>query len=318
VGPDQPSSIVDEGRKSPDESVLAPDISLLLPAEHGDISMIGGTEPEPEPVPAEDMGPPAPKPSRKRKSERIDSQTELSSAKITEGLNDTSDITAERQSTPLTKRQMLRAQLEDKDWMDEILGEPASIGSSNKLIALFRRTATLEVPEPAVVPPPPEPHKEEKEEEKEGKDEDMPPAEIPGTEDTGLGDITMLPDAERTIDDEEARRQAEEDAQAREKEREERERAEMSEKPPSAKELIARTQKMYALLKKKFGETDSLSFSELLGDSPNRATAAGSFYQLLVLKTEDYIQVKQPKPYGDIAITTTKRFGEPLRMAVAR
>jgi hypothetical protein len=268
-------------------------------------------------VPEEEMAAPAPKPSRKRKSERIDSQTELTSAKITEGLNDTSDITAERQSTPLTKRQMLHAQLEDKDWMEDMLAEPASIGMSHKLLALFRRTATLEPPEVA----PPEKKKEEaEEEEKKEIEEEGVGVEVPqGTEETGILPEEPsffepeLPD--RTTDEETRMRIEDEDEEAQARARQDE--REATEKPPTAKELIARTQKMYALLKKKFEAKDSLSFGELLGDSATRATAAGNFYQLLVLKTEDYVQVLQPKPYGDITITTTTKFGQPLRMAAA-
>lgn len=36
-------------------------------------------------------------------------------------------------------------------------------------------------------------------------------------------------------------------------------------------------------------------------------TVAGTFYQLLVLKTLNYIDVKQPAPFGDISITPTVR-----------
>jgi chromatin segregation and condensation protein Rec8/ScpA/Scc1 (kleisin family) len=39
---------------------------------------------------------------------------------------------------------------------------------------------------------------------------------------------------------------------------------------------------------------------------------AGSFFQLLVLKSHNYVDLKQPEPYADITITRTAQFDEPL------
>lgn len=44
----------------------------------------------------------------------------------------------------------------------------------------------------------------------------------------------------------------------------------------------------------------------------NRKTVAGAFFQLLVLKSLNYVDLKQPEPYADITVTKTAHFDEPL------
>ena len=44
----------------------------------------------------------------------------------------------------------------------------------------------------------------------------------------------------------------------------------------------------------------------------HRRTVAGAFLQMLVLKSLNYVDLKQPEPYADITITKTSHFDEPL------
>jgi cohesin complex subunit SCC1 len=52
------------------------------------------------------------------------------------------------------------------------------------------------------------------------------------------------------------------------------------------------------------------SYQGLTKHTQNRRTAAALFFELLQLKTLDYIDVDQSKPFGDIIITKAVRFGE--------
>ncbi len=52
--------------------------------------------------------------------------------------------------------------------------------------------------------------------------------------------------------------------------------------------------------------TETLSYHNMIAGKKTK-TVAGTFYQLLVLKTLNYIDVKQPAPYADISITPTVR-----------
>jgi len=95
-----------------------------------------------------------------------------------------------------------------------------------------------------------------------------------------------------------------------------------------------RTAKLYALLQRHFatlkgkvitthqsllaGAADPTSSSSPMssgGSSDARAKpagvrkAVGLFYELLVLKTKDYVQVKQAEPFGDIVVTKGPLFG---------
>jgi hypothetical protein len=56
---------------------------------------------------------------------------------------------------------------------------------------------------------------------------------------------------------------------------------------------------------------DPLSFNDVLA-GVSRRTAAASFFQLLVLRSWDVVQVEQPVAFEDIAIARTTRFAEAL------
>jgi len=44
-----------------------------------------------------------------------------------------------------------------------------------------------------------------------------------------------------------------------------------------------------------------------LVEGKTKADACRWFFEVLVLKTRDYVELEQPKPYGDISIRATNR-----------
>jgi chromatin segregation and condensation protein Rec8/ScpA/Scc1 (kleisin family) len=90
-----------------------------------------------------------------------------------------------------------------------------------------------------------------------------------------------------------------------------------------ASDFSQRTRKMYTLLQRHFADLAANGKSKqitthksLLGDAQGAdATkkAAAVFYELLVLKTHDYVDVKQASPYADIVVQKAANFGrDPL------
>jgi cohesin complex subunit SCC1 len=55
---------------------------------------------------------------------------------------------------------------------------------------------------------------------------------------------------------------------------------------------------------------DHLQFDQL-SKNTSRRTAASVFFELLQLKTWDYIELDQDEPYGDITISAGPKFEEP-------
>jgi cohesin complex subunit SCC1 len=58
------------------------------------------------------------------------------------------------------------------------------------------------------------------------------------------------------------------------------------------------------------GKTGQLSYNKL-STGCSRRTAAGAFFEILQLKTWDFVELNQEKSYGDITITPGSRFDEP-------
>jgi cohesin complex subunit SCC1 len=69
--------------------------------------------------------------------------------------------------------------------------------------------------------------------------------------------------------------------------------------------ITKRTQRMMANLRAGFEEADELSYDQMT-TGKTRRTAAAVLFELLVLKTKDYVDVQQPKPFADIAVTPTQ------------
>ncbi len=66
-----------------------------------------------------------------------------------------------------------------------------------------------------------------------------------------------------------------------------------------------RSLRFRAYLNGQFEQTDTLSFDAMV-EGKNRSTVAGSFYELLLFKTHNVVDLKQERPYGDIQITLVK------------
>ena len=57
-------------------------------------------------------------------------------------------------------------------------------------------------------------------------------------------------------------------------------------------------------LQESFAAVDTLSFSAMT-QSQSRRAAASCLFELLVLKSKGFVDIKQKKAFGDIAITAT-------------
>jgi cohesin complex subunit SCC1 len=55
-----------------------------------------------------------------------------------------------------------------------------------------------------------------------------------------------------------------------------------------------------------------VTYKQLTKNTQNRRTAAALFFELLQLKTLNYVDVDQSRPYGDIKITKATRFSETI------
>eukprot|EP00483_Globobulimina_turgida_P004880 UN04889 len=67
-----------------------------------------------------------------------------------------------------------------------------------------------------------------------------------------------------------------------------------------------RTRKTFSFFKGKEGK--EFSFNELMESQTKRETVAGVFYELLVFKNSDLVDLQQDEPYGDITISKTSNF----------
>ncbi|GMH70897.1 hypothetical protein TL16_g12795 [Triparma laevis f. inornata] len=72
------------------------------------------------------------------------------------------------------------------------------------------------------------------------------------------------------------------------------------------------TTKVLSMLKSNMSGSKSLSF-DALSVGCSRRTASGVFFELLQLKTWDYIEVEQSKAYGDIAVSKGVKFDEEVK-----
>jgi cohesin complex subunit SCC1 len=62
---------------------------------------------------------------------------------------------------------------------------------------------------------------------------------------------------------------------------------------------------MIQSLRTGFDSTDTLSYNDLTRNK-NRRVAAVCLFELLVLKTKDYVEIEQDSPFADISITATE------------
>jgi len=78
----------------------------------------------------------------------------------------------------------------------------------------------------------------------------------------------------------------------------------------SSSKWHAHTVKVLEIIKRNLEDQDSLSYQSLTKGCTRR-TASGFFFELLQLKTWDFIDVNQEGSYGDVMITPGPRFDEP-------
>ena len=79
------------------------------------------------------------------------------------------------------------------------------------------------------------------------------------------------------------------------------------------KKWSVRTKRMLAFFKGKMREynTDEISYQDLVSGKA-RTVAAGTFFEALVLKSHNFVELSQDKPYGDISIKKGKHFNKQL------
>eukprot|EP00644_Phytophthora_capsici_P002623 jgi/Phyca11/505187/fgenesh2_kg.PHYCAscaffold_11_\ len=70
------------------------------------------------------------------------------------------------------------------------------------------------------------------------------------------------------------------------------------------------TVKVMKVLRKSLNNKEEVTYKQLTKNTKDRRTAAALFFELLQLKTLDYVDVEQGAPYSDIKISKAARFSE--------
>ncbi|KAG7382174.1 Double-strand-break repair protein rad21 [Phytophthora pseudosyringae] len=70
------------------------------------------------------------------------------------------------------------------------------------------------------------------------------------------------------------------------------------------------TVKVMKVLRKSLNDKEEVTYKQLTKKTQDRRTAAALFFELLQLKTLDYVDVEQAAPYSDIKISKAARFSE--------
>lgn len=264
---------------------------------------------------------------RKRKAVvTIDDTTMIPSEEMSRQLKDPSGIVRDMMTAPPSKRAMQRRQREI-DGLDAQLAAPAFCDSlAPELRTLFSRVmpskgkpfgSLPEAPEedmllPSAMPPPPPPHDDEAARRESldmmpggfgGMDESMiseqpslveapmPPAPAADEGFGPFGGEDQLPPAVPEA--------AETGAGAG-----------AGEAPASVEQWSDRTKRMLKYLRNWMGpESQSGSYRQMV-DGKTRRTVAGTFFELLVLRTHNFVGLQQDEPYGDITITKAEHFDD--------
>jgi len=231
---------------------------------------------------------------KKRKREvQIEGAT-LPSQVIKDWLRDPSDIVREFVPAPISKRAMLRKEREILG-VDPLMRLPLTQDMAPELVALYTRS----VAPPTHIDEPEKEEEKEEEKEKEEHEQDIPlpshETEIPeGEEDIHVPNIDKLED-DIIASPHRAQQVGE----------------------PTETEMYAvheswseKTQKILKFLDTTFGKDQTvLRLNELI-QNKSRRTVAGTFFQLLVLKSRNFIELQQEQPYSDITITKADKFQE--------
>jgi len=225
------------------------------------------------------------KKTRKRKTP-MDVTTFITSTNIKKQLEDTSDIVRDIIPAPPTKKLMGQRSKELRG-PEFILRNPIIEGLAPELAQLFTRNMTTEVPQ--LIPEtteeqerfaPPSPGGEYEPPFINVGDDFAPPSPGPSTFEPS-GDVSSQTPV--TVQREEV----------------------------IGEGLTDRTKKMHGFLNNSFKEKNELGYLSMVSGKP-RKTVVGTFFEILVLKSRNIIDVKQSTPYGDILITKTDAFSKIL------
>lgn len=281
-----------------------------------------------------------PKPIKKRKLEKEDANTEISGKQIGAQLKDTSDIVITREFVPFAKRSKFRQNRINVS-LQALLQQPCSLNVSFLAPALLEAYHRIESTE-AVVPteekktkkrgreevPAPEPAPEVVEEQADfefqqddnfdfGGDvstsvaNDSFAAGTPGKDSVAAEEVEEESEEKHTQDivtQKSQRSELDDDVADFFGEKKSSQKA--SQGTEEEEELFgwsSRTKKMHQNLANHMKNKKSVQFDKVV-EGKARNTAAGVFYQLLVLKSHSIIDVEQKQAYSDITILKDKNF----------
>lgn len=72
------------------------------------------------------------------------------------------------------------------------------------------------------------------------------------------------------------------------------------------------TVKVMKVLRKSLDDKEEVTYKQLTKNTQSRRTAAALFFELLQLKTLDYVDLTQSQAYGDIKVSKAVRFSESI------
>ncbi|KAF0684554.1 Aste57867_23472 [Aphanomyces stellatus] len=292
-------------------------------------------EDKPEDASAADMEPQAPQQKKRKRKIGRDSMTELSSAVIKKGLKDVSDIIRIRE--PMKRQKVFGASLVDP--MDRLCA-PSTVCLSSTLLNMFKVTMkngklpTVEAVEEQAKDDDEEPVERMRRQSNMGvasyaEQDEIVPADDgvdkqanPEDEfEFGGGEMEQLPDHGIEVEAEVELDEPEEEAplgldldltlapvndiQANLADDDQEHRYGTS---ATDHKWHPHTIKVMKVLRKSLEEKETVSYNALAKTTRSRRTAAALFFEMLQLKTLDFIDVNQPKAYGNIHISKTKRF----------
>jgi len=223
----------------------------------------------------------------------VDRNTVIDSRSFKRSLDDTSEIVGDFVPAPSTKRAMIRKEKELAG-SETLFQNPTMEGLAPELVQLFQRNIATGKP---VISTLPEVEELSTMAEPIGDFSVMETMPYEGEElpepfiEPSIPLVELEPQVEKTIevpqDLEEEQRLAEE---------------------PNVETWSERTRRMHRYLSNNFTpENEELSYLEMV-KGRKRKIVIGTFFELLVLKTKDIVDIQQSEPYGDILIRKTNIF----------
>jgi len=233
----------------------------------------------------------------KPKKVAVDTETKLEAADQRQLMQNSAPLLRQRQLAPLTRQAIQQRQRESAGF-DPLFAQPATLGLARELIDMFSTTVAMPL-KPAKVPKAPK-----------AKETPAPPTPAPPTPIYPDREFPAAAGDEPPFGPMPPYEQGDQGFDISVRTEEEQPREELEPIPVSS--VSSRTTKILTFLTSQMTpQKTELSFFELVKDK-KRKTVAGTFFELLVLKSKDRIQVKQPVPYADITITKGKNFDIPI------